>query len=364
MSVKINFDDLPPQYQTLFKADGCEKIPGKMRSPWHDKEEADRSYRDLCMNVWMNPTGAADIYFDPEVSQQVRERFIRNPKYEGELTFEVINKRSTTGVFKVGGLRNLLWYVPLVNDRISGMIRPDQDHNYIVGCDIGFGAGASNSTALIFDVNTGEQVGEYVVCDLSPEEFADAVAALVKWVGGQTDEAYLIWERNGGGGGLFARRIIAQGLIFIYTDTIEDTKSRTRKKRYGWTSTPGLEGTKNLVLSSLQAAIRESLKADRQHQFVIIYSRDLLDELDKYIFYPTGEASSGEQVDLTSGARARHGDRVIGLALCILAVLEQPKAKEALITNIPYGSLAWLRNQRNQAEANAKTDWREPKRRV
>lgn len=317
--IRICISDLPEKYRGLFIADGSSKPPITMRSPWHDKEEEERDYRNLCMNVWMYAAGAADMYFDSFVNDKIRTSFCKQPKIEGEIVYSLEDGKVVKPIFKPEfGKKPLRWWGELINGR------PNQNHNFIIACDIGFGTGASNSTAEIADVNTNELVGEYVTSSLDPADFAELVAALGRWVGSSLGEPYFIWERNGGGGKNFGRRLMKQGFRRVYTDTSEDTKTKKRKNRYGWTST---RQTKDDVLYGLKAALKESLKTQKTNKYLTVYSEELINELDTYIFYKTGEADSGEMVDLSSGARSRHGDRVIGAALLILGLQYNIPAK-------------------------------------
>jgi hypothetical protein len=208
------------------------------------------------------------------------------------------------------------------------------------------------------DVNTGENVGEYVCSDKSPEEFADLVVALCKWIGGGTGEAYLIFENNGGQGANFSKRVIERGLSLVYTQRTELTKSRRSLNKYGWHSG---RTEKEFVMSLLQAALKESLKTKKENPFVIIRNEEIVNELDNYVFYESGEVDSSEIQDLASGARKRHGDRVIGLALCCLALKDQGSMKKVSDNKIPWGSFAWRQLQRKQKEAEKSETWGDPK---
>jgi hypothetical protein len=342
-----------------FVADGCEKIPGDVRSPWHDRrEERSNTYREFCSNVWMSPTGASDMFFDSVVNVRIRTEFVKKFKYEGELEFETTKKKIEKYVLRQNqGRRGFKWWGELLKDK-DGNFRPNPLHNYIVGADIGFGTGASNSVAEIVDCNTGENVGEYVCSDKTPEEFADLVVALCKWIGGGTKEAYLIFENNGGQGANFSKRVIERGLSLVYTQRTELNKSRRTLNKFGWHSG---RTEKEFILSRLQAALKESLVTKKEHPFIIVRNEEIVNELDGYIFYDSGEVDSTEIQDLSSGARKRHGDRVIGLALCCLAMNDQGKMTTLATNRIPWGSFAWRQNKRKQEDAEKKETWGENK---
>lgn len=355
-----------------FIADGGEKQPIICRSIWHDREERKREWEDLCKNVWAYPAGAADTFFDSAVNDQIRLHFVKLPKFQGEITYDfAINPETLFKTKKVinpdfkrnFGKNPLKWWGDLFNDK-EGKLRPRQSHNYIIGCDVSFGLGASNSTAMILDVNTGELIGEYVTTGLYPQDFGLAVSALMLWVGGVTKVPYVLWERNGGHGQIFGETILGQGFNLVYTDTVEDAKLRKKKNRYGWTSTGGINGSKNLVLGNLKNALREGLKTEKINKYIIIYSESLVDELDSYMWFPSGDVDSGEQLDLGTGARARHGDRIIGVALALLGIKEQPKAKLLQPEDIPYDSWQGRRNRQLAQEARRKDFWKETPRRI
>lgn len=367
---KVNIDE-PFDYtefskeflEPKFIADGKEKQPIILRSPWHDIEEEQREWEDLCKNVWAYPAGVIDSYFDPFVNDRIRSKFVRNPKFQGEILYQfeykegVKTKKIISSEFKKDfGKKSLKWWGDLIEDK-SGKPRPLQNHNYVIGCDISFGTGASNSTAMILDVNTGELIGEYVVCNVEPDEFGYLVSALALWIGGATGNPYIIWERNGVGR-LFGSKILEQGFVFVYTDTVEDGKIRIRKKKYGWTSTGGTNGTKNLLLGNFKNALKESLNKEKVNKFIIIYSEELVNELDSYMWYSSGDVDSGDNIDLTTGARARHGDRIIGAALTVLGLKEQPKAVNKVRREIKPGTYAFRKQKYKQEQEELRRKYR------
>ncbi len=337
--------------------------PSDLRSIWFDEEVERRSKRDVMMNIWGYPEGASDQFFDSEVNNTIREKFVRLPDYEGCLSYndDLKVKFKNDGInffdikFKKGVKNSLRWWGKLVDGR------PDQSYNYILGCDISFGTGASNSTCMILNRNTGELIGEFVTSEMSPEEFADAVTILAMWIGGAVSP-FVIWERTGGQGINFGRRVIENGIVNVYTKTTEATKTRIRQKVFGWDNTGGPNGTKLDLLERLQIALKEGTKDKPNRVFIKIYSDEVIDEIESYIFYPSGELDSSELVDETSGARKRHGDRVIGLGLCVLGMLDMPKSEEQLDKNPPINSLAWRMKQAKLRENSQNRDtWGEPK---
>lgn len=310
----INVNDLPEKHKKLFVADGGTHIPQNFRSPWHDERErkSKGNKRDFLCNVWATPVGSSDSVFDQQVLLNIKGKLIREPDYEGE----VLVDGEFPEFWDNYGLKRLKWWGKLDNlvdnPGCGPFYRPDQKHNYIIGCDPSFGLGSSNSVAGILDVNTRTLVGLWSCANTKEDAFANQVVTLAKWVGG-VEDAYIIWENNGANGKNFGERIISQEWYNVYTQTIEDAKFRKKQRKYGWRSNTR---TKGLLLGDLSIA----LSSDKP---VIIHSQDVLDELFDYIYLEGGDLSLSSKADLTTGARERHGDRVIAVALCVLGMKEQ-----------------------------------------
>lgn len=337
-----------------FIADACEQIPGDLRSPWHDIQEAKRSRRDLNQNIWMNPVGASDMYFDVVINERIRNSFVREPKYKGEVDF-VINKHKFIVDFKQNkGKKRLSWWGELEEDKF-GKLRPSQKYNYIVGCDISLGVGTSNSVAAICNVDTGELDGMWACADTTPEDFADKVVAICHWIGGNYGTPFLIWENNGGHGINFGRRVLKRGYSFVYINKTEDARTRKRRNKYGWTSS---RNTKDDVLTSLSIALREGLKNNPSNTFIRIFDENLVGELDDYIYYDSSEIGCSEHQDLSTGARARHGDRVVATSLCVLGMKDQPKAAMKARINYPKESFGHRYQQWKKKQDENKRKYR------
>jgi len=207
-----------------FVADG----EGKLRSPWYDKECKRRDPRDIASNLDMNPAGAGEMFFNPDLLLLINQTTVREPDYEGEVEY-VLRDRRLSGIrFRQNAGRNRFkWWGPLRKGR------PIQEHNYIVAADISLGVGASNSVAAVYDVNTSEKCGMFVSPDVPPEEFADQVVAICHWVGGATHRPFLIWEANGPGGS-FDKRVSILGYSFVYISRRERGRRKVKLNRRGW----------------------------------------------------------------------------------------------------------------------------------
>ena len=353
MSVKINVDNLPPEYQELFIADGTKDKIVACRSPWHDfKERQSRgNKRAFYCDVWATPIGSADSVFDPTVLHEIKDKYIREPNFEGEIKFEYDKDGRVTDPYFAPdlGFRRLKWWGNLINGR------PDQRHNYIIGCDPSYGLGSSNSVNEIYDVNTREMVGEWVCPNTKPEDFADQSVAIAMWVGG-VDDAFLIWENNGGHGVNFTDRVIWQRYYNCYTQTVEDSKTRKRQKKYGFHSTTD---RKAAILGEFGIALACGIEDDKKYKSCLIYSEELLSELFDYVFIEgTKEITTSEKADLSSGARERHGDRAVAASLCILGTRDQVEGDVKNIREIPANSFAYYLKQHEKQQAIKKREER------
>lgn len=303
-----------PEAKISFKADGSNKF----RSPWYDSETARRDPRDVAQNIDMNPVGAGDVFFDPDVLLSVRQR-CRPPDVTGEVEYKRNDKGNLYGVRFVegGGRKRLEWWGELPQGR------PDQDHNYIISADISLGTGSSNSVMGIYDVNLFAKVGQFVSSDVPPEEFADIVTAACMWCGGACGKPYLAWEANGPGGS-FEKRIVQNGWDFMYKGKQKKVRSGVRT-RAGWWAT---KESKYDLLLELRIALSNALKNNSTGKKLVFYDENTAREYEDYIFFEDGEIGLSTCADESSGARSAHGDRVIPDGLFVLALNHQPKAAE------------------------------------
>lgn len=339
----FKIDNLPDKYKELFIADGGIGNPNTLRSPWFDKQQKKRTPRDFHCNINGTPYGSSDSIFDAKILAEVKKG-LRFPDYEGALhfTFEEFGEFDEIFFDEYAGNKNLKWWGRLFDGR------PDQTHNYIIGSDLSFGRGSSNSVSEIYDVNMGEQVGELADPNIPIEQFADLTVALANWVGG-VDEPFLIWESNGGQGESFKDRVIEHGYTNVYTQTREDSKTRKQADKYGWRSFPD---AKEWVLSELNIALGEGLKKEVIYNSIKINSREAHKELTEYMFSESGsDIVSSTTSDLSTGARKRHGDRVIALALCILGCREQGKGELKNIRKVPFNSFEYFRRKLEEEKA-------------
>ena len=345
---------LSGEESALFVADGS----GQWRSPWFDKEERRRSARDVAQNLMMNPIGSGDMVFDGSVLQQIRTDLCRKPDYSGEIEYKYFSEyRGESEYVKVSEIRfveesgkcRLSWWGELLEDN-----KPNQTHNYVIGCDIALGTGASNSVASIFDVNTCEKVGSWVCAFTSPVNFANQVYALAKWTGGFA-APFLIWESNGGQGGAFARQLFKLGYGFYYKKRDEKKVSRPRTNNPGWHNSAQ---TKVDLLLSFRESLSWTFKTSVEAHKFIIYDETAVGEYEEYLFDKTGRPNPDAAAEEEGGARAAHGDRCIADALCDLGRKEQPAVLLTQPKVIQFNSAEYRRMLYEQRQSNESNESR------
>jgi hypothetical protein len=323
--------------------------PTGRRSPWYDRECERRTPRDKATNIDINYVGSGDVIFNPMILLRMLDKYGCQPKYRGEIDFFLRENTIVRSRFAPNTGRRRMWWW----DELGGN-RPNQSHNYIVGCDIALGTGQSNSIASVFDCNTNRKVGRWRCPNTSPTHFAELVVALCHWVGGATKFPFLIWEANGPGQ-IFGRRVVNLGYDFIFRHREEKKIGRKRKGSIGWSSTP--DGKLNLLVSyddALDSAFRE----EKGTQAFINPDEDSLHEAEDYIFFEgqsKGIGPSHCSAD-EGGAKAAHGDMVIADALCNLARYDQPRAALNRATFGEISSLAYRRELYKQRQAQTKDD--------
>jgi hypothetical protein len=335
-----------------FIADKCEGLPpgADVRSPWHDKEEERRqgNFRDFVSNVWASPVGSQDSVFSTITLARIETSTISDPRFNGDFGYQrdadghVVNAH----VIRSGRQRFRWWGE--VNEK--GM--PIINHNYVIGCDPSLGTGNSNSVAAILDVHTHDLVGTWVCPNTPPEEFADIVAAMATIF----NNAYVVFENNGGHGINFGRRLVKDGCRRVYTQRVEDGKTHKTQNKWGWNSNPN---SKSDLLSELGIALSEGLKTERSYTSCVIHDEEILKELRSYVFYENGDIGAEEYQDLKSGARKRHGDRVIAVGLCVLGSKYQHKAPKIEKTTVNIDSFEYRKKQlEEKLENDSRTERR------
>jgi hypothetical protein len=327
-----------------FVADGGVSNFHCKRSPWFDNycERPNVTPRSVAQNVLRVPAGSTDMFFRYDLLENLREQ-VKAPNYEGKIDYELENGMVDWAKFVPGGANsNFSWWGQLPNKR------PDQSHNYVVGCDISRGTGASNSVAAVVDVNESKLVGLLVTPYHRQEQFAELVVALCEWIGG-VERPLLNWETNGASD--FAARIDELGYYHLWDDG---------KKGHGWRSSGGPQGSKIELLNSYESALFEGQKETTEFDCLYIYDEQLVNEMAQYVFFE-GRVDVGPATMQTesSGAKAAHGDRVIGVAIATLTAKQQTIGRRDQYTLVEEGSFFDRKQRRDRADAKRKRQSKE-----
>jgi hypothetical protein len=322
-----------PEMQISFVADGGQPNKPKWRSPWYDKQEAERAELDTATNLDGNEIGAGDAVFTPATINQMQSQYVRKPTAIGEIIFNCYDNKISNIKFLAGGKGRLKWWGEL------GGLRPLQNRNYVLGCDISLGQGQSNSVCSIFDVDERRKVGRWSDAYTLPEQFAEQVYAIGHWVGGLSIEPLLNPEANGIGQ-VFLKRIKELGYSFICKSTSEKKGFHQKSQILGWWN-----NTNNLLqlFAAYNAAMTACFRPKMNAKKFINPDGEALTEAEDYIF-------SGSKIVLSScmedsgGAKAAHGDKCVADALCCLAAQDQSKAAHEFAQNV-YGSPEWFQKE-------------------
>jgi len=287
-----------------FPADYKFVLDGKVRSPWYDKEDRERSRLEMAENIDIEYVRSGTMIFDMDVLAQVRAQDVREPSARYDWM---------DGMWIPGGRGRLsVWEEP--RRGVDGK----WETNYCAGSDVSMGQGASNSVTAVLDVETGRKVAELAASDLMPEEYAVWAAALCRRYGGTTGVAFHAWEQNGPGL-IFGRTLLRAGERYIYWQR-EERKDRPLATGRGKTRNPGWVSSrtnKMLLLGELSAALKSGRYVEKCSASV--------KEMESYIVHDSGEVGPVSFRDDTSGAKATHGDRVIAAGLAVLGMREQAK---------------------------------------
>lgn len=285
---------------------------GKPLSPWYLKrcERAGWNKAEIAQELDIDFLGSGHQFFDAEAVGRHRQAYLREPLVIGDL--------SEHGFHETPGGPLRLWRRP------DGKKFPPGD--YVVGCDVSQGQGASNSTASVTNRSTGEMVAELVTNRMRPDEFADVVVMLCWWL----HEAFLIWEANGPGL-TFGDRVLSHGYRNVYWRKNLFSLSQKETDTPGWWATPG---NKSHAFRHYAAQLYRGAYLCR--------SAECLDEHALIIWNPMGRIEHQHATgDDPTGARSNHADRVMAAVLSVFGCgdLEVQRQEAERPKIIPANSL-------------------------
>lgn len=319
----------------------------RIRSPWYDEQlERANSEVEIAQELDISFVGSGAPYFRPEIIQRLLDQCtapsaIGTIEYAGGhwpgsiadgepcFRFELVPNAAEQGA---DGLLRI--WLDLDDDG-----RPPSDREYVIGCDISQGTGASNSVASIGDRLTGNKVAELATSHVAEADFAWLVTALADFFRGPGGPALVIWEAAGPGG-TFGRELMEKcqhSNVYWYED---DTRSVSRvSNRAGWWPN---RASKTRLLSDYRAQL--------QRNIFLNPSRASLVEAGQYVHDSGGfPMHAVDDAADSSDAGENHGDRVIADALCAKLLKDVPRDPPASrTTSVPILSLAWRREHRAQ----------------
>lgn len=305
------------------KAEGLYVDNGKKRSPWYDRQvkERFRTAVEAAQELDIDYLHSSQQYFDKDVQDRAVLTCIQ-PLLIGELMLDEECKPARFEANRAGRLK--LWCTLVDGAPPLG--------RYVIGADIAFGTGSSNSVISVGNADTGQQVAEFVSPTIEPQDLASVAHAMGWWFRSGLDPALIVWEHHGPGL-LFAGRLIrppAKGVEYAtsgsglgyrnlyYRSQKKDELNTGQGLRYGWINSPD---TNRVMLGDINRSIRTGA--------ITVTSRECADELSEYIFNGSGEVQHRRQANKLddSGAGKNHGDRVRALGLWLTGIMQVPRRR-------------------------------------
>lgn len=281
------------------------KIENKLRSPWYDNEcdRAKATPQNIAQELDRDYGGSAYRIFGEAFFDRVDET-IMTPVHEGDFDFK--EEQITDMRFDKIDAGPMKLFFPL---DARGMPPPG---HYAVGGDISSGTAGSytsNSTLVVTDIRTGNEMAEYAANSISPMRFADLAIAISKWF----YNAYLAWEFNGPGSA-FTRQVLSRHYAYVYYRRSVSRRGTDVSKEAGWYTD---ERTKEVMFQDFQRAVLSG-------EFVV-RSRELKYECGQYVRGGDGKITHALIKNASDDAKgASHGDRVIGACVAYQAMRDRP----------------------------------------
>lgn len=309
------------------KGRGRHKVPDAVHggtrwtSPWYEAECARRpSPREIAENLDIDHIGSGRDFFDSVIINRHTQAHCRDPLMRGDFIFDAsesedwrIRERQRDLIRWEDNRGRRRWKLWIEPDERTGLA-PGED-TYVMGVDISYGEGASNSAICVYARSTGEKVGEFACPNTPPEQLAREVALAGLWFGGVRGCAFVVPEANGPGA-VFIRQLVGRyEYPWVYVQRSIEKKGEPRTKKYGWHSS---RDSKEVLLGEYRIALARDDIKNR--------SFDAMGEVGSYTFYDSGEIGPSELAEDTSGARKAHGDRVIADALAVMGLRQSSRS--------------------------------------
>lgn len=315
---------LPALFKAL-KARGF-VIEGTTRSPWYDNEcLRSTGPQTIAEELDRDPQGTESNYIDPGLLRELLDgetHTARPPKYRGVFLFD---GDTLEGKFVETADGDLLIWCDLEKDA-DGDWQPPRDTEYVEGCDISYGAGASNSVIHVGDAMRREQAAEFVHAHLSEAQFCRLAMAIGKWFTGRTGmPAYLAWEANGSCGRNFTASVTKFSYGNAYRRKAKEVWYEKFTDKLGWHSH---NNDKTDLLGGVDGG---GLKQSLMERSYAIRSADCLIECGQYVIDDNQKVIhlKSKNNPVAAGRNEAHGDRVIAAGLARHLLVERPAKPEA-----------------------------------
>jgi hypothetical protein len=275
-------------------------------TPWLQQQiDRGRDRISLSLNVFNTAVAAGANFFATDRVSRAKQKHAR-PAQRGEVV------RGRWVPQERGRLR---LYEPLVLDSSWSRFR-----TFAFGMDPSYGVGSANACIVVLDVESMEQVAEFVDPHTGPTDLALIAVAMARGPFKGARLPMIAWERNGPGAGL-QHEFDRAGYRALYRQQTSGTLHDHATLRVGWQST---KQTKRELLTDVGSAVTQERAKPR--------SEELFAEMLGYVVMADGSIDLASKADLTTDAREAHGDRVIALGCALLAAesgyAERPKAEK------------------------------------
>ena len=293
-------------------------LDGKVRSPWYDNEcKSCTSPAEIAQELDIDFMGSDCQFFDGAAIEAYRRLYCREPVVRGELTYDHGTFRPIDFKPVKDGLL-WLWANPA---RDGGWPR---EMKFVLGADISAGTGASNSAVVAYRRDTGEKYGEYANPNIEPSDFARFCLALAWWF----NNAFMVFDRSGPTGEVFYKAIRDHYGNFYYQE---------KKKDVGLEKQPGV-----WLNPQMKAEVLEKYRDSLGKGAILNRSERAVTETLSFVRTMNGAVEHSAALNTLDpgGARAAHGDIVVGDALANLGLSTECVKTDSEEREIPEDSPA------------------------
>lgn len=321
--------------------------PG-IRSVWYDKKAKEiGNTRQVAMELDINPTGSSSQFYEPLTIRRLRMA-TRPPVWTGDIHVDP-NTCQPSHLFADVKNPLLLWITPGLDK--YGKLNHVTPSNYVIGCDVATGSGATPTCLSIFDCKRGQKVGSYASIWKDAKEMAwiaVGLCRLFKSPGG--DSAKLAWECPGAGI-TFGTEVMSEiGFRNVYWKTDVSKVNARPSDTPGWYSNP-----------NSRRALHEQYRAALENNEFVNFDDLALEETLSYVYaagsieHPRARKNSDPAAE-----GVNHGDRVVSDALAWLLAKEfagRVVEEEVVVTYAVPNSIQGRREYNEQIARRKSHGW-------